>query len=132
MSLETSFLNLGRGNRLGTHLGLQMLEGQAFKYAPDYTYLEIPILGFMKDGGVESKVLRNQYVKVVPACLLDPRGLYKIQVEPNPALAEYGTIQPGYYIQPGTGGQMPGFYFQARKDTDVQDVKYAIRLYLRA
>lgn len=130
--MDTSFLNLVRGNRLTSYMGLQMLHGHAYKYAPDYTYLEIPVLGFQnKDGEVEDKALRNQYVRVVPACLLDVKGLYKVQVEPNPALAEFGLFQPTYYLHPGSGGVSPGFYFHARKDTDTRDLPFAVRLYLR-
>lgn len=132
--MDSSFLNICRGNRLSSYMGLQMLENTAFKYAQDYSFIEIPVLGFQgKQGeGLEKKVLRNQYVRVVPSCLVDVKGTVKILVEPNPALAEFGLFQPSYYIHSGSGGMSPGFYFQARRDTDVGDLLFAVRLYLRA
>lgn len=134
LHLETSYLNMCRGTRLTSYLNLKMIEGQAYRFGPDYTYVEIPILGFEKDGekALVTKVLRNQYVRIVPACTVDVKGTAKLQVEPNPDLGPYGLFQPGYYINPGSGLQEPGFYFQARRDLEVADLKYAVRLYLRA
>lgn len=131
--MDTSFLNVGRGSRLSIYMGLVMAEGHAFKYGPDYTYVEIPLMGYcQEDGDLKDKVLRNQYVKAVPACSLHVKGNYKVQVEPNPVLAAYGMIQPGYYVHPGQTVTVPSFYFHARRDTALADVSYAVRLYLRA
>lgn len=136
--METSFLNLARGNRLTAYLGLQMAAGYSYKYAPDYTYIEIPLMEFWnpsEEKVQEDKALRNQYVRVIPACSLTVRGShYKIEVEPNPALAEFGLIQPGYYLHTAGGGgelSVPGFYMQVRRDVHVKDVDYAVRLYMR-
>lgn len=130
--MTSTYVNLVRGTYISNYLGLKMKEGHEFKYRSDYVTVEIPIIGFEKDGELVDKVLRNQYVKVIPACTVDVRGArYHAQVEPNPALAEFGLYQPGYYIHTGTGEQVPGFWFQARKDLSKEDVAFAIRLYLR-
>lgn len=132
--MDSSFLNLVRGNRLSGFMGLEMMPDKNFKYAPDYSYLEIPILGFFLDSEEKlvEKAMRNQYVRVLPACTVNVKGSYKVQVEPNPELAKYGLFQPGYYIHPGERSQRPGFYMQMRRDLDVEDVPFAIRLYMRA
>ncbi len=131
--MDTSFLNWARGNRLGSYAGLVMVEGYDFKYGPDYTYIDIPLLGFFdsKEEKVVTKGLRNQYLRAIPACSLDVKGSLKVQVEPSIEMAEYGTTQPGYYVHPGSGLIEPGFYIQLRKDIDLADVPYAVRLYLR-
>lgn len=130
--METSFLKLVSGSRISNYMGLKMLAERAFKYAPDYTYVEIPLLGFLgKDDTVpQDKALRNQYVRLIPACVVDVKGRDKLLVEPNPALAEFGMVQPGYYMHPGQGGS-PGLYMSVRKDIEVADVDFAIRLYMR-
>jgi hypothetical protein len=113
-------------------MGLVMIEGHTWKYAKDYTYIEIPLLGFMdKDGELKDSVQRNQYVRVVPACSLDIKGMDKVLVEPNPAVSEFGLAQASYYMHPDQKG-IPGFYFQARKDLDIKDLTHAVKLYLRA
>jgi hypothetical protein len=114
-------------------MGLVMEPEHGFSYAKDYTYIEIPVLGFWNQAEEKlvDKVLRNQYVRVIPACSIDCRGSYKIQVEPNPAIAEYGLAQGTYYVSPDSGKQTPGFYFHARKDLEIADLPFAVRLYMR-
>lgn len=131
--MDGSFLNVCRGNRLSGYMGLTMQEPHAFTYGKDYTYVEIPILGFWhpSEEKLTDKVLRNQYVRILPACQLNVKGNFKVEVEPNPALAEYGLMQPSYYLHPESGVQQPGIFFQARKDLDAKDLSFAIRLYLR-
>lgn len=131
--MESSFLNLARGNRLSSYMGLQMAEGKSYRYAPDYTYIEIPvsILYNPTDEKEVEKGLRNQHLFVTPACFVNIRGGYKVLVEPNPKLAAYGATQGMYYISSGAGEQVPGFYITLRKDLDISDVNYAVRLYLQ-
>lgn len=132
--LETSFLNVTRGNRLSAFMGLQTEGSQGFTYAPDYTYVEIPILGFWhpSEEKLTEKVMRNQYVRIYPACRLDVKGAFKVEVEGNPELGEFGMYQPSYYLQPGSGPTIPGIWFNPRKDLAASELKYAVRLYLRA
>lgn len=131
--MESSFLNIARGNRLNSYIGLKMGEGKSFRYAADYTYIEIPVRELINvtDDKTGSKGLRNQHVRILPACEVNVRGNYKLLVEPNPELAAYGSVQGMYYIQPGQGEQVPGFYITLRKDLDLSDLNFAVRLYLR-
>lgn len=133
--LDTSFANVSRGNRLD-FAGLEMVPGYNYRYAPDYSYIEIPILGFYLDNEEKlvEKAMRNQYVRVLPACTIRNRGNYHIQVEPNPELAKHGLFQPTYYVNPDPKAESmrPGFYMQMRRDLEIGDVPYSIRLYLRA
>lgn len=132
--MDTSYLNLARGNRLSSYLGLEMVSGYTMRYAQDYTYVEIPILGFYHPGEdkVLEKVLRNQYVRVLPACTVQVRGHYKVEIEPCQEVYEFGMAQGRYYIEPGTDQQVPGFYLQVRKDVNMTDLPHAIRIYMRA
>jgi hypothetical protein len=132
--MQTSFYNWARGNRLSQYAGLKMYDGHEFKYAPDYTYIEIPV-SYLRDNkeGLQyvKKGLRNQHLQVVAACSLDVRGSLKVEVEPCPQLSEYGSVQAGYYIHPGSGEVSPSFYVTFRKDCDISEIPYAVRLYLR-
>ena len=94
--------------------------------------MEIPALEFWNPSEEEvlKKGLRNQHLKVLPACKLQVRGSYRVLVEPNPALSEFGTAQAMYFIPPGTGDVTPSFYVSLRKDLDLKDIEWAIRLYL--
>jgi len=130
--METSFYNWARGNRLSQYAGLKMYDGHEFRYAPDYTYIEIPLLGFMdQKEGLQEKGLRNQHLQVIPACTIDVKGSLKVEVEPCPQLAEFGSVQAGYYIHPGSGEVTPSYYITFRKDCDFDNIPYAVRLYLR-
>lgn len=131
--MDSSYLNLVRGNRLSNHMGLEMAPAHAYKYAPDYSYVEIPALTFEKDGEPIEKVLQNQFVSVVPACTLHVRGSYRIQVEPNPAFGQFGIYTPGYNVQPTLMGNevTPQFQVLARKGFSLTDVTWAVRLYMR-
>jgi hypothetical protein len=133
MALESVFLNLCRGNRLSNLMGLKLdALDSAPKFGSTYTYVEIPVGGVFKDGEpVEGKIVRNQYVRINPACTVDCRGRDAILVEPNPAIAEFGMIQGSYYIHPESGELRPFFWFQARKDVAIEDLGYAVRLYMQ-
>ncbi len=131
--MDTSYANWARGNRLTQYAGLQMAEGVPLKYGADYAYVEVPadVLINAADGSRTDKALRNQSIIVVPACTLNVRGSYRIQVEPNPALWVFGPVQSQYYIHPESGLSTPSFYVYPRKDFDLADLQYAVRLYLR-
>lgn len=131
--METSYLKLVTGSRLTNYMGLQMVPGFESRFGKNYMYLEIPVLG-ARGSEEEStkKVLRNQHVFVEAACSVEIRGLHMLEVEPNPALAEFGQIQPGFRLHPGGARQAVGFWFTARKDTDLDQLGYAVRLYMPA
>lgn len=132
--MDTSYANWARGNRLTQYAGLTMDEGIPLKYGGDYAYVEIPVAAIINvaDGGPVEKLLRNQTGIIIPACRLNVRGQgYRIQVEPNPVLGAFGPVQAPYYIHPDNTESMPSFYIYPRKDLDISDIPYAVRLYLR-
>lgn len=133
--VENSFANWARGNRVTQYAGLRMSEGVPIKFGADYAYVEVPVETLINaaDGSKVEKALRNQSIVVIPACVLDVRGMsFRVQVEPNPALSVFGPVQSSYYIHPGSGVTVPSFYVYPRKDFDTADLQYAVRLYLRA
>jgi hypothetical protein len=134
MALESTFLQVNRGSRLSAYMGLQMVAGTPYKFDQNYLYVEIPVLELWNPAEEKpvSKALRNQYIRVIPSCTLNVRGGYIVQVEPNPALWEYGPTQGMYYVPTGSGEVVPSFHMQLRKDMNVEDVDFAVRLYLRA
>lgn len=127
-------MNLARGNRITSHMGLKMVNDHAYRFPKlienGYGYVEIPVLELWNpsEEAVVEKGVRNQYLKVIPACTLNVKGPCVIEVVPNPAIAAYGMIQGGYYVESGSGETVPSFYVSLRKDMDPKDVDYAIRL----
>lgn len=130
--MDTSYFNWARGNRVTNYAGLVMAPGTEYKYGPDYTYMDVPAVGFYdeKEEKLTDKGLRNQYLKIVPACTLDVKGTFKVLVEPCLGAAAYGMMQAGYLIHSGSGVTVPDFYILLRKDLDIKELSYAVRLYL--
>lgn len=135
--METSYMKL-IGSRLSNHLGLKMEEGHEYRFPQiqerNYAYVEIgaTALYLPSEEKYLDKALRNQQVKVLPACTVDVKGHYRFEVHPNPQLWEYGTCQGMYYLEPREGEIRPGFYVALRKDLDLKDIDYAIRIYMRS
>lgn len=132
--MDSIFLSLASGSRLKNYMGLEISHGYEFKYSPQYIYVEIPVKEIYNPATEEvlQKGLRNQHVRIIPACTVNVRGRYTVEVEPNPRLAEYGTVSGGIYrIHPGEHeNYTPGFYVTLRKDMEISDIDWAVRLYL--
>lgn len=130
--MDTAYLKLVSGTRLSNYMGLEMLEGHPYKYTPSYLAIDVPLRGFRTADSpvLVDEVKRNQHVFVVPACTVNVRGSYIVEVEPNPELAEFGQVQAGYKIHPGQGRKEPGFWFTARKDVTKDMFPVAIKLYM--
>ena len=128
---DVTFLNLVKGNSLGTYLKLQMNEGKAFRYSADYTYVEIPLSEFynVSDEKVVTKALRNQKLQIIPACKVDVRNGYKILVRTNPKLQAVSNCPAMYLVEPGEEGT-PSFYASFQKDFEADELDWAVRLYL--
>lgn len=132
--MDTSFSNLTRGSRLTAYVGLQMTPDFAYKFGPEYAYAEIPVqhLYLMSEEKIVREGKKNQRLAIVPACSINARGVgTHVQIEPNYKLAEYGDLSPGYYVHTGEGVVVPTTYITLRRDLDLADVGYAIRMYLR-
>lgn len=130
--METSYLKLMSGSRLKNHVGLEMTPGFDMKNGTNYLFLEIPVLGVPTEEGNSLEVKRNQHVFIQAAASVDVKGFSFIEIEPNAALAEVGDIQGLYRLHPGSGRQQLGFWFTARKDVDLKDYSYAVRVYMVA
>jgi hypothetical protein len=135
--METSYLKLMKGSRLTNYMRLEMAPGVEPILGKNYLYLDIPLIGAVIDEGsevvqVSLSVKRNQHVWILSAAHVDMKGRNFIEVEPNPILAEYGQTQGLYRIHPDSGKKELGFWFTARKDTDLTLLDYAVRIYMPA
>lgn len=135
--METSFLRLNN-TRVGSYLGLRMSEGVPYRFpqvsSRDYAYIEIPVQELYNpaDECVVTKALRNQYIRVIPACTVNVKGHYRFEVHPNPALNKFGPVQAPFYLEPEDGEFCPSFYIALRRDMSITDIDWAIRIYMRA
>lgn len=133
--MDSAFLNLVRGNRLSSYMGLKLPEGiTAPKYGPNYHYVEIPVKTVLKDGEPveEGKIARNQHVEIVADCSLQIRGTSPVLVMYNNELQKVATLGSMNIVHPGGDSFVPSYYASFRKDFLVQDITWAVRLYLMA
>jgi hypothetical protein len=130
--MDTSFLKLLKGSRLTNYMGLEMLEGHEAIFGKNYLHLDIPVLGAVSEEGLTTEIKRNQHVFIRAAATVNVKGRNFIEVEPNAALAEVGQVQGMYRIHPDSGQIELGFWFTARKDVSLSELKYAVRIYMPA
>lgn len=130
--METSYLKLMKGSRLTNYMRLEMAEGVEPILGKNYLYIDIPVLGAETDEGIGPQIKRNQHVWIKSAAAVDVKGRNFIEVEPNPALAEMGQVQGMYRVHPDSGKKELGFWFTARKDVDLTELQYAVRIYMPA
>lgn len=138
MSLDSAFLNLVRGNRLSTYLGLTM-EGEAVhRFSSDYSYVEIP-LGEVIDYASEKILRKNASIKagttlrLLPACRIENRT-YKCLASFNPSIQKFAPGSSSVIlIEPGEG-QQPAINVHIQRDCNLADVVsgWLVRLYLLA
>jgi hypothetical protein len=121
-----------KGSRLTNYMRLEMQSGVEPLLGKNYLYLDIPIAGAVTEEGLSMQVKRNQHVWIKAAAHVDIKGRNFIEVEPNSQLAELGQIQPTYRVHPDSGRRELGFWFTARKDVDLTELGYAVRLYMPA
>lgn len=140
MSMDSVFLNLVRGNRLSTFLGLAMDGETSYRFGKDYSYVEIP-LGEIMDLDTEKLLRKNGSIKknttvtLMAACTIDPRA-YKVIVTTNPKLQLLATGAPPMSLVESEGGGLlrPGCTVVTRRDCNVADLAgdWLVRLYLLA
>jgi hypothetical protein len=130
--METSYLKLMNGSRLTNYMRLEMADGSEPILGKNYLYLDIPLIGAETEEGASMQVKRNQHVWIKSAATVDMKGRNFIEVEPNPTLAEMGQVQGMYRIHPDSGKTELGFWFTARKDVDLTELQYAVRIYMPA
>lgn len=120
-----AFIKLSAGSRLKNYMGLEMETGTEYVHGKNYVHLDIPL-----SPGTDVDVKRNQHLFIPAACHVTVRGRDILYVEPNPALAEYGQVQSGYYIHPDSGRKKLGTWFTAHKGLDLTTIDYVVRLYM--
>jgi hypothetical protein len=135
--MDSSYIKLASGSRIDNYMGLKMDEGYSYKHGKNYLFIQIPasVLVETSDKGLEEPTMvikRNQHVFLAAACTLNVRGQSFLEVEANPALAEFGQVQSIYRIHPDSGEQRPGVWFTARKDTDISTLDFLINIYMVA
>lgn len=128
--METSYLKLMAGSRLTNYMRLEMDKGAEPILGKNYLHLDIPLLGAETEEGMSLQVKRNQHVWIAASAHVDMKGRNFIEVEPNPALAEMGQVQGIYRLHPDSGRKQLGFWFTARKDVDLTQLEYAVRIYM--
>lgn len=128
--MESSYLKLMKGSRLTNYMRLEMDKGSEPILGKNYMHLDIPVAGAVTEEGLTQSVKRNQHVWIAAAAHVDVKGRNFVEVEPNSALAEMGQVQPLYRVHPDSGRKQLGFWFTARKDVDLSELKYAVRLYM--
>lgn len=125
--MDTVLLKLIDGARIKNHMGLRMDEGVESIKGKNYLHLDIPV-----KLPEETSIKRGQHVFIEAAGTVDVKGRNVVEVEPNPALAEYGQVQPGYRIHPDSGVKRLGLWFTAHKQLDLETLDYCVRLYMYA
>lgn len=130
--METSYLKLMKGSRLTNYIRLEMDPGTEPMLGKNYLYLDIPLSAAVAEEGPTMQVKRNQHVWIAATATVDVKGRNFLEVEPNPALAASGQVQGLYRIHPDSGRKQLGFWFTARKDVDLTNVAYAVRIYMPA
>lgn len=128
--METSYLKLMKGSRLTNYMRLEMDPGVEPVLGKNYLHLDIPLAGAQTEEGMTLEVKRNQHVWIAAAAHVDMKGRNFIEVEPNSALAEFGQVQGMYRVHPDSGRKQLGFWFTARKDVDLTELQYAVRIYM--
>jgi len=134
--METSYLKLMKGSRLTNYMRLEMAPGTEPVLGKNYLHLDIPLMGAVIEDNnrmqMSMEVKRNQHVWIKSAATVDMKGRNFIEVEPNPILAEVGQVQAMYRVHPDSGKKELGFWFTARKDVDLTELEYAVRIYMPA
>lgn len=108
-------------------MNLRMDEGVEFIYAKNYLYIGIPLRT-----REEPVLKRGQHVFLEAAGTIDNKGRQVVEVEPNPALAEFGQAQPSYRVHPESGVIQLGVWFSVHKQVDISELDYLVRLYMYA
>ena len=134
--METSYLKMVDDTRLRNYLGLEMAEGHTYNKPSSvnqgYAYIDIPALSLLdSDGEYGPEAKRNAYVDLIPACKINVRGRYRFEIHPNPELYNYGMVQGMYYVEPDSGERIPSMKLWLRRDLDISQLKYAVRIYMR-
>ena len=112
------FPKINTGNRT-TKMGL---EGD-FTYTKDYMGILAPAQP------AEEELTKGKKVVLKPTVTVNPKSGFKILVDVNPKLYEYGSVNCVSIIEPELGEQ-PEVFINLRKKLDLDDLDYLVRIYV--
>lgn len=122
------FPKVNTGNRT-TKIGL---EGD-FSYTKDYMGVMVGISGALDSSNevIEDleQLAKGKRIVLVPAATVQPKSGFKVLVDVNPALYQYGSVNCVSIIEPELGEQ-PLVYITLRKKLNLEDLEYLVRLYV--
>jgi hypothetical protein len=125
--VDSAFLNLVRGNRVTNYLGLF---ADSVKFGPDYTYVELAANTFANaDGETTDKAIRNQHLQIVVQ-KFRPHEKYKVLVVTNPVLQRVASVPATYLIDGADSEHSLEVWATFRKDFAIEELTWAVRLYL--
>ena len=127
--MESMYLNWARGNRVKVYAGIMNLP-EGVEYSSDYIAMYVPLAYGFNPSSEEVVAIgkANSRAVLVPDLSVSP-AKYRIQVVPNPVLYEYADVMHEPLLEPGSDSQ-PKLYVRFRKDLDLSELKYLVRLYL--
>lgn len=124
--MEAVFLNIARGNRLRSYMGIET----EVKYGPDYSYIEIPLKAAVSiESGSKIKKVKDKPVRLIPECSIKVAKHYKILVEINPEILRSAHISMNHLYDSGYVGEpvITGVFYE---DVELDSYDYLVRLYL--
>jgi len=128
--MESMYMNWARGNRVSVFGGITVDSADDVAYSKDYIAMLVP-LGEAYNVSTEEIVSvgkANSRLKLIPKLSIAPKK-YRIQVEPNPLLYEVADVFHEKIIEPDSDSQ-PYIYVKFRREFDLSQLDYLVRLYL--
>jgi hypothetical protein len=102
-----------------------------YKLAPDYTYVELPLVPVRdEDGDVVTKFARNQTHVLQSPVTVQAVANYKILVSVNRELLKYANCPALFIVDPANAAERIEVVAQFRKDMPLDAISWIARLYL--
>jgi hypothetical protein len=117
-------MNLSRGNSVTRYLGVEQQQSDTtFRFAPDYSYIEVQLGSSSKDG----TLLPGDFVVLKPSIEVDPKKC-KIQVVPNAVLSAFGSVSCQSILEPGDGNLL-AITLKVEREVTLEKLPWLCRLY---
>lgn len=126
--MEAVFLNLIRGNRLNSYMGLS--DNKEYKFGKDYSYIEIPLKAAIShESGNRIKKVKDKPVSLIAAETIKVAPHYKVMAEINPEILKSAHVSMAHIYDTGFSGE-PVINAVFYTDVELDDYTYLVRLYL--
>jgi hypothetical protein len=131
MTTTTAFIKLSSDNIRKNYLGRVTQEGVPFRFSQDYMAIEVlpSLIWNPSEEKQVDKAMRNQHLRLEAACEIQPKHQYRALVKTNPILQEVASAPAMFMVESGEGGPV-SFYATFRKDFEVKDLSWLVRIYL--